>query len=232
MIDDPETLAAPEEDEEAQETLATPDELEEQSPETPSAVSDETERLRPPRAQTFQRRIRNQVSMMPLALSLLALGGYLLAREREIEGLPDVSTLALIGGLILALALTAVFHALIFDRRERGLLFLGLLVLASAGTAAAIVYGIDKSPDLTQWWPVSFGTLSITLILTYLLERTHDARLVLLSVMLLVAGGTAFVVTNGNLDEARLQNAAEYWPLLLSVIGIGLLPLAFRRRTG
>jgi hypothetical protein len=229
MIDDPETLADPEE-EEQEETVLSPEEQEQ-----PSAnvnVNDENERLRQPRAQTFRRRIRNQVSMLPLALSLLALGGYLIAREREVEGLPDISTWALVGGFILALAFTAVFHSLIFDRRERGLLFFGLLVLSGAGTADAVIYGIDKSPDLAEWWPISFVTISVALFLTYLIERMHDARLVLLSVMILVAGGTAFVTTNGNFDEARLHDAAEYWPLLLSVIGIGLLPLAFRRRTG
>src|SRR5512133_3483717 len=89
MIDDPETLADPEE-EEQEETVLSPEEQEQ-----PSAnvnVNDENERLRQPRAQTFRRRIRNQVSMLPLALSLLALGGYLIAREREVEGLPDIST--------------------------------------------------------------------------------------------------------------------------------------------
>jgi hypothetical protein len=29
-----------------------------------------------------------------------------------------------------------------------------------------------------------------------------------------------------------LDYAADYWPLLITVIGIGLLPLAFQRRTG
>jgi hypothetical protein len=70
---------------------------EEGYPEPGAADSDlaelgDDERLRQPRAQLFRRRLRNQINMLPLALYLLALGGYLIARRQDVSGLPDLSS--------------------------------------------------------------------------------------------------------------------------------------------
>ncbi len=197
----------------------------------PSAVRD-MERLRQPRAQNFRRRIRNQVSMLPLALFLLALGGFLLARERNVEGLPDVSNQEMAGAAVLVTAFTLVFRSIVFGRRERGLLFFGSWVLLTVGGAALVYYEIDNQADAAKWWPIVLVSLSATLLFTYLIERTHDSRLVLLSLMALVAGGVALWITNGGLGDQSLDKAADYWPLLLSIAGIGLLPFVFRRQTG
>jgi hypothetical protein len=197
----------------------------------PSAF-DEGERLRQPRALIFRRRLQNQIRVLPLALFLLALGVFLIARYEHVKGLPDLSTLALLEIGILVAAFTCVFHALLSGRRERGLLFLGLWVWITAGMVFVVVYGIDDPFDVTKWWPLLLWSLGLTLLFTYLLERTHDVRLVLLSTVVLVAGGTAYWITSGQIGKSSLDKAAKYWPLLLSVIGVGLLPLAFRRRTG
>jgi hypothetical protein len=135
-------------------------------------------------------------------------------------------------GAALALAFSAVFHALVFGRRETGLLFAGLWVWTTAGLIVALVYGVDEHPQAGEWWPLILISLSLTLLLTFMIDRAHDGRLVLLSVLILVAGGAAYAVTSGQIDDATLDEAADYWPLLLTIIGIGLLPLAFRRRTG
>lgn len=209
----------------------------EPSPAEPEAAADpaaleESERLRQPRARQFRQRLRNQVGMLPLALLLLALGGFLIAREVDVDGLPDLANLALAGIAVLVTAFTAVFRGLLSGRRERGLLFIGLWVGTTAGAVAVLVYGVEDQPDATEWWPLLLWSLSLALVLTYLVERTHDARLVLLSVVALVAGTTAYLVTSERIDQGALDDAAEYWPLLISIAGVGLLPLAFRRRTG
>lgn len=191
---------------------------------------DETERLRQPRAHAFRRRLRNQIAMLPLALGLIALGVYLSARAFEVDGLPEISdtTLALSFGGVLAFA--AVFHSLVFGRRERGLLFLGLLVWVTAGLIYGLVEFIEPEPDATEWWPLVLVSLGVTFLLTFALERGHDVRLVLLGVLALVAAGTAFFVTSGVIEQDLLDQAADYWPLLVAALGVGLLPLAFRRR--
>lgn len=236
MIDDnellPEEMAETYPDTEAEElsgeTLA---EMPPSASAEPAAVRD-MERLRQPRAQNFRRRIRNQISMLPLALFLLALGGFLLAREQDVDGLPDLSNQEITGVAVLVTAFTLVFRSIVFGRRERGLLFIGAWVLLTVGGAVLVHYGIDDQADAAEWWPVVLVSLGATLLFTYLIERTHDSRLVLLSLMALVAGGVAFWITNGGVGEQTLDKVADYWPLLLSIAGIGLLPFVFRRQTG
>lgn len=197
----------------------------------PPAVGDE-EQLRQPRAQRFRRGLRHQIGMLPLALYCLALGGFLLARGQDVSGLPDLSDALLRVSAVVAIGFTLVFHALVFGRRERGLLFLGLWILATVGLAAVLIYGLDEALDLDTWWPLGIGSASVALLLTYLLERAHDARLVLLSVMALVAGAVAYGVSSERISAERVDQVAEYWPLLLAVVGVGLLPLVIRRRAG
>ncbi|MEW6580841.1 MAG: hypothetical protein AB1435_16825 [Chloroflexota bacterium] len=190
---------------------------------------DQAERLRPPRAQSFRRRLRHQVGMLPLALLLIALGAYLLAREHDLAEVPDFSTLALAELIVLGVGFTFIFHALLFGRRERGLLFLGLYVWITTGVIGVIAYGIDLQPEAREWWPALLWSLGLTLLVTFLLERAHDARLVLLAVLVTVAGSVAYWVTSGEADAQLLDDVADYWPLLLAVLGVGLLPAAFRR---
>jgi len=54
---------------------------------------------------------------------------------------------------------------------------------------------------------------------------------VLLGVIALVAAAAAFWITHGRADTDLLDRAADYWPLLLALLGLGLLPLAFQRPT-
>lgn len=194
----------------------------------PSTI-DESERLRQPRAQTFRRRLRNQISLLPVAIYLMLLGAYLLGRHQELEGLPEFDDLTLVTAGVLVLGFSAVVHALLFGRRERGLLFVGALIWATAGAVAGLL-SIEESPDFAEWWPVFPAALAVALLLTYLIERWHDGRLMYLSLLMLVIAGTSYAVTSGELTNDWIDDAGEYWPLLLVVLGVGLLPVAFRRQ--
>ncbi|GEM_PF-819368 len=210
--------------EEAEEALAAA-----ASPPPPTVNGEE--RVRPPRARRFRRALRNQIGMLPLALGMLALGAYLIARAREVQGLPALSNAELAGLSVLVLGFSAFFHALLFGRRERGLIFVGVWIWVTAGAVVALAYELDASADATVWWPILLWSTALTFVLTYLVERTHDARLLLLSMIALVAGTTAYMVTSGRVSADVLDEAASYWPLLLTVIGVGVLPVAFRQRT-
>ncbi len=196
----------------------------------PSPLS-EQERVRQPRAQSFRRGLRNQVGMLPLALYGLALGVYLVARGQDVSGLRDISRQAVLGISVLALAFTAIFHALLSGRRERGLLFVGIYVWVTAGVGAGIVYGFDRTLDMQEWWPLLVWSLGLALVITALIERTHDARLLLFGTFALVVGLAAYGVSSGQIHGEWFDRAADYWPVLLALAGLGLLPSAFRGRS-
>ena len=191
----------------------------------------EQERLRQPRAQTFRRGLRNQVGMLPLALYGLALGGYLVARGQDVAGLPDLSGQAVLGISVLALAFTAIFHSLLSGRRERGLLFVGVYIWVTVGVGAGIVYGLDRTLDMQEWWPLLVWSLGLALVITALIERTHDSRLLLFGTFALVAGLAAYGVSSGQIHGQWFDRAADYWPVLFAIVGLGLLPSAFRSRS-
>ena len=192
----------------------------------------ETERLRQPRAPGFRRRLRMQIGVLPLALFVIALGAYLIARERDVRDLPDFSTLELGVMAILAVGFTFVFHALVFGRRERGLLFLGFWIWLTAGVVALVALGIEADPEAGEWWPLLLVSMGLAFVVTYLVERLHDARLLLLGITTLIISAIAFLIARGMIEQDILDRIADYWPLLFSVIGVGLLPLVFRRQAG
>ncbi|NDJ76721.1 MAG: hypothetical protein GYB65_10725 [Chloroflexi bacterium] len=203
--------------------------------ETPTGVPaalGSPERLRIPRAEMFRRRVRAQISMAPLAAYLLALGLFLTIRAQDVSGLPDIADATLVGGLVLVVASTLLLHGLAFGRQERGLLFLGSLIWVGAGLLALLVLGIEPEPEATEWWPLGLVMVGGALLLTFVLERPRDRRMVLLAMAVFVASGIAFAYTTEPFDHDLLDEAADYWPLLISALGIILLPLVFRQRTG
>jgi len=229
----------PEEDETSEEQAPTDEVMndapieESQDAAEAAALSevDEEDRLRLPRAQLFRHRLRSQITMLPLALYLLALGAYLIARERDLlTDLPDLSSVGLGIVSVLVVASALVLRVLLGGRQERGLLLLGVWVWVTAGMLFVLVYGIDESADAARWWPLLLWSLGAAFILIYPVERTHDVRLLWLGMLTLLAGGVAYAVTSDRIDEESLKDAVDFWPLLLSVLGLGLLPLAFRRR--
>ena len=205
------------------------DEFGENVGDEPETVDDD-ERLRGPRAQQFRRHRLNRIAFLPLALYLVALGGFLIAREQAVEGLPDFSRLVIGSVSVLVAAFTMIFHALLSGRRERGLLVIGLWIGATTGLIAALVYGIDDQPNAVEWWPLLLGALALTLLVNYIVERTHDARLIWLGILCFVTAGVAYAFTSDTIDEEAFNEIADYWPLLISVVGIGIVPLIFRRR--
>lgn len=196
-----------------------------------STAVDEEDRLRQPRAGRFRRTVRNQLGMLPLALLLIVLGGFLLARGQDVSGLPDLEDDVLAAISVVTVGFAAVFHSLLSGRRERGLLFVGLWVLCTSGLIAALVFLIDDDPDIGKWWPLLLWSTSLTLMFTYLIERAHDVRLIFLGVVAFVAGVAAYLVSGDVIDDNLIEDIADYWPLLLTILGIGLLPLVFQRRT-
>ncbi len=175
------------------------------------------------RAAQFRQSQRLQISIAVPALALIALGVvYLFA---PVWLTPALSIVGAVG--VLSLSLLARFW--LNARRERGLCFLGLVLLLWAGLLAAI---IGRGLAIAQLWPVLIIALGLAALCTFLFERGHERGLILPGVALILAGGVALAALSPDAPPLGSLTAlvTAYWPLLPIVLAVLLLPLAFIRR--
>jgi hypothetical protein len=189
----------------------------------PDDVGADSDLVRPSRATQFRAQRRLQLSNTLPALLLIAAGVLLLLR-------PDAATRLLVivvavSGIALSLALRFLFNG----RRERGLFFIAVMILLLTGIIGAAA---KDWIDLSQGWPLVIMVPGAGMILTFIFERSHDQGLLLPGLMFIVAGGVILLFTTYFLDPAVLSIVALYWPVLLLVLALAVLPSAVRDRAG
>ncbi len=196
-------------------------------PETPNLNADdadaEADLSRPSRAMQFRIQRRAQVSTAFPALLLIAVGLLYLVHPTELT-----YPLAIGVGLG-ALGIGLVTRFWLNTRRERGLFFIGMLLLLWIGF---IALGVTGNVDLGQGWPLTISAIGLAMILTFIFERTHDRGLLLPGLTLIVAGAVALPFTMGILSGTVLTNVAVYWPVLFLLAALTILPRAIRDRAG
>jgi hypothetical protein len=124
--------------------------------------------------------------------------------------------------------LSLVLRFLFQGRRERGLFFVTVLILLALALAALTFTGFV---DLSVEWPVIIAVPGLAMLLTFMFERSHDRSLVLPALMFIVAGGAILPFTMGLLDSSFLPGIALYWPALLLLAALAVLPRAIRDRS-
>ncbi len=187
----------------------------------PDDVGADSDLARPSRAMQFRVQRRMQFSNALPALLLVAAGVLLLLR-------PDAATrLLIIVIAISGVALTLVLRFLFNGRRERGLFFIAVMILILTGLLGA---ASKNWLDLSQGWPLFIVTPGAAMLLTFIFERSHDRGLLLPSLMFMVAGGTILLFTMSLLSTSVLSIVALYWPILLLVLALAVLPSAVRDR--
>lgn len=187
----------------------------------PDDADADSDLVRPSRATQFRTQRRAQYSALFPALLLVAAGVLLLVR-------PDVIARRLvIGGALAGLLLSLFLRFLFNGRRERGLFF----VTATALMIMGLFVLIDQQVlDPVQNWPLFVMAPGLAMLLTMILERSHDRGLLLPGLILIVAGGTMFLFTANYLDSSILPSIAAYWPALLLLAALAILPRAIRDR--
>ncbi len=176
---------------------------------------------RPARAAQFRTQRRSQISTAVPAMLLIALGVLYLLKPAEM-------TYSLSIGIgIGVLALSLVMRFLLNARRERGLFFIGVIVLFWLGLIVSAIYG---GFDIGQVWPLAVSAIGLAMIVTFVFERTHDRGLLLPGLLLILAGGAMLLFTFGILSSSVLSNVALYWPALLLLAALALLPRVIRSR--
>jgi hypothetical protein len=177
---------------------------------------------------TRQRR-GGRLAIFPLALGLIVLGGLLLA-SKYVEGLnfeiDFTRGLVVLSG---ALVLTFMFRFFLSGRRERGLFFLAVVLIMWGVVLAMAVLGDEQFP-LAEFWPLVLAGIGVAFFFTFLFERTHQGGLVLPGIMLMFASGIALAVMLDVIGDSTQEIINDYWPLLLTLIGIVLLPNTLVRK--
>jgi|GEM_PF-7124802 len=173
---------------------------------------------------TYTQNARGRITVLPFSLGLIALGGLLLIQE-QIEGF-DVTPI--VAGVILTatLVLTNLFRFFASGRQERGLFFLALLMMAFGGVLAVINI---LTLDIDTWYPLLFFGIAAASLGTFIFERQHERALVGLAVLCSIAGIAGLSTSQDILEQDILDQAADYFPLIIAIIGVTLIPLALRR---
>lgn len=187
--------------------------------------SDE-DRLREFAPELIRQPSTGRLAVFPLSLGLIGLGLLLLAPQ-YIEGLKVTAGNAAViftGALIL----TFFFRFFISGRRERGLFFLGLVLLLWGGVIAMTILASDEFP-IQDFYPLLLGGVGIACFFTFLFERTHQIGLVLPGVMLIFASSVALTLTLDIITQETRDFITDYYPLLVTFFGITLLPAVLRK---
>ena len=201
------------------------EELEASEPE--SDISDDLLRVNELLSIPIRQKHSNRLAIFPLAMGFITLGGLLLAEDR-IEGL-DVNLPAAIVIIVGALVLTYIFRFFTSGRRERGLFFLATVTIVWGSVIALTVLNSGKF-EIAEFWPLILAGIGVAFFFTFLFERTHQVGLVFPGIILMFASAVAFTVTLGIIDQSVLDAVADYWPLVVTFIGLTLLPSALQDR--
>lgn len=173
---------------------------------------------------SYQQTARGRIVALPFAVGLMTLGVLLLVAP-YVEGLDITAPIAALI-LIASLVLSNLFRFFIGGRRERGQLFLAVLTLSFGGAIAVISLG---GLEAYTWWPLTLLGTALALTITYLADIQRDMRLLGLAGLTLLAGSVALLVTLEVLPASLMDALADFWPLLIALLGVTLIPLALRR---
>ncbi|MEP7286404.1 MAG: hypothetical protein ABI947_11605 [Chloroflexota bacterium] len=188
---------------------------------SPDDAGAESDLPRPSRSEKQRLRRRTQFSTVVPALLLIGFGLVALLRPELITRMIIAEVIA--GTIFMSILLRFLFNS----RRERGLFFIGALIVISAGIVALVVLDFI---DFAELWPVVIIAPGLAMILTFIFERSHDRGLLLPGLMLIVAGVALLLFTMGFLDSSILPGIALYWPVLFLLLALALLPRAIRDR--
>lgn len=176
----------------------------------------------------YRQAARGRIVVLPFAMGLISLG-ILLLLEPQIEGF-DVTFPIAILILLAAFVLTNLFRFFVSGRRERGLLFLALMILSFGGVLAAISVQGQQVDGIELLMFLLVG-IAVSLLITYVAERQHDTGLVNLALLILLAASIALLVSQEIISQELMDTAADYFPLVIAFLGVTLVPLALRRPT-
>lgn len=169
---------------------------------------------------------RGQLGSLVPALLLIGIGAWLTLTTTA--GTPPNSM------LVAAVAVGAVVITLLAQwiaagRWGRGYLFFAMLILLVTGILAFSIQ--PNGLSLVRGWPLLIVVLGIAVIVSGVLSRPADQRLLPPGILLVTAGLLGVIVTSNVLPQRILAAMVPLGPAVLIVLAlVWLLPLVFRRR--
>ncbi|MBZ0317047.1 MAG: hypothetical protein K8L91_11565 [Anaerolineae bacterium] len=190
-------------------------------------TAEERDRVREIQPELIRQQRPGRLAIAPLAFGLIGLGGLLLAENfaEELEITAGAAIIILLGSFVL----TTVFRFFESGRRQRGLFFVGNVLLIWGGVVALNVLREDKFP-LDEFWPLTIAGVGAAFFITFLFERNHQAGLVFPGIILMFASGIAFLITLDVIGPDMTDAVKDFWPLIVAVVGLLLFPAAFQKR--
>jgi hypothetical protein len=162
---------------------------------------------------------------------LLIITGIILMIQVLLPAAERLNTPAMTGVMLTMASLALLARFALNGRRERGLLVISLTLLLLVILSVLVVGGVVRGE---QFFPLALMGAGAAIFITFLFERSHERGLVLPALMLMVAGGVALALSALSTSPSGVFNAdvqglaAVFWPVLLLVAVLVVLPLAFR----
>ncbi|MBN2471083.1 MAG: hypothetical protein JXN59_10190 [Anaerolineae bacterium] len=168
------------------------------------------------------------IPALPVAVLIIALGVILL--WPALSGGFALVPAAIAAILIAGIAFSLFVYWLRSERRARGAFFIALW----GGVIAALTGIFAQSPqtlDVSSGWPLYFVGTGLALFVTSLIDRNRGQHLPFIGFVLVAGGLVALAFTRQIIPESALAFARQAWRWLGVILVLGLVPLAFRRRT-
>ena len=168
------------------------------------------------------------IPSLPVALLLVGLG--LILVWPQFSGGFTLVPAATVAILIAGTALSLFAYWLRSRRRARGAFFIALLGLIVAGLTGFFVQASDVL-SIAQGWPLYLVGAGIAILMTYIADRGAGRWLPATALALVSAGLVALAANLQFVPTNILDIGQQYWRWLIVILVIGLLPLAFHRRS-
>jgi len=160
------------------------------------------------------------------ALFLILLGAWLLAQNL---GVPLPGWDSAWPGLLVFFGLAFLLQFFLGDRRDSGLIFVGVAATLVGAFFFAFTLGYYHWTDMSRYWPV-FVLIGSAAFFGQWLAQPRDRGLLVPAFLALVVGGVALPITLQAVNPALAELIIRFWPVVLVLLGLGLLVSVFQRR--
>jgi hypothetical protein len=162
------------------------------------------------------------------ALFLILFGVWLLAQNLGVP-LPAWDTAW--PALPLFFGLAFLLQFVLGGRRDSGLVFVGVAAALVGVFFFAFTLGYYRWTDMDRYWPI-FVLIGSAAFFGQWLAQPRDRGLLVPAFLALAVGGVALPITLQAVNPALADVVIKFWPLVLVLLGLGMLLSIFPRRNG